>query len=138
MRAIPKNVRQIGDLDGDLRLYVEDYVNTFIRKCARTDRLVLGALVGDWYMQDGKEYLFVEGAVQADEYEVVDGRIHMTDESWSGIYGKLGEFFEGRSICGWFLCGGETVECDVGMLRVHVRKHRPRETRAGTLRCGDG
>jgi len=133
MRAIPKNVRQIGDLDGDLRLYVEDYVNTFIRKCARTDRLVLGALVGDWYMQDGKEYLFVEGAVQADEYEVVDGRIHMTDESWSGIYGKLGEFFEGRSICGWFLCGGETVECDVGMLRGFMYENIGHEKRALVL-----
>lgn len=117
MRPIPKNVRQIGDLEGDLRLYVEDYVNTFIRKCARTNRPVLGALVGDWYMQDGKEYLFVEGAVQAEEYEVSDGRIRMTDEAWSGIYGKLSEFFGGKSICGWFLCGGETVECDVGMLR---------------------
>lgn len=130
MRPIPKNVRQIGELDGEVRLYVEDYVNTFIRKCARTGRLVLGALVGDWYVQEDKEYLFVEGAIQADGYYVSDGRIQMTDETWSGIYGKLDEFFGGKSICGWFLCCGETESCDVGMLRGFMYENIGREKRA--------
>ena len=116
MRAIPKNVRQIGELDGELRLYVEDYVNTFIRKCAGINRPMLGALVGDWYLQDGKEYLFVEGAVKAEGYTVSDGRIRLPDEAWSGIYGKLSEHFGGRSICGWFLCSGDENP-DIGMLR---------------------
>ncbi len=130
MRPIPKNVRQIGELGGEVRLYVEDYVNTFIRKCAKANRLVVGALVGDWYMQEDKEYLFVEGAIQADGFYVSDGRIHMTDEAWSGIYGKLSEFFAGRSICGWFLCSGETESCEVGMLRGFMYENFGREKRA--------
>ena len=130
MRPIPKNVRQIGELDGEVRLYVEDYVNTFIRKCARTNRLVLGALVGEWYAQEDKEYLFVEGAIQADGYYVSDGRLQLTDETWSGIYGKLSEFFSGKSICGWFLCSGETESCDVGMLRGFMYENIGREKRA--------
>ena len=32
MRPIPKNVRQIGERDDEIKLYVEDYVNTFIRE----------------------------------------------------------------------------------------------------------
>lgn len=130
MRPIPKNVRQIGELDGEVRLYVEDYVNTFIRKCARTGRLVLGALVGDWCRQEDKEYLFVEGAIQADKFYLADGRIQLTDETWSGIYGKLGEFFGGKSICGWFLCCGESESCDVGMLRGFMYENFGREKRA--------
>lgn len=130
MRPIPKNVRQIGELDSEVRLYVEDYVNTFIRKCAKGSGLVLGALVGDWYPGEDKEYLFVEGAVQAEGFYVADGRIRMADEVWSGLYGKLEEFFGGKSICGWFLCGRETESCDVGMLREFMYENLGREKRA--------
>lgn len=130
MRPIPKNVRQIGELDSEVRLYVEDYVNTFIRKCAKGNGLVLGALVGDWYPGADKEYLFVEGAVQAEGFYVADGRIRMADEVWSGLYGKLEEFFSGKSICGWFLCGRETESCDVGMLREFMYENLGREKRA--------
>lgn len=130
MRPIPKNVRQIGELDSEVRLYVEDYVNTFIRKCAKGSGLVLGALVGEWYPGADKEYLFVEGAVQAEGFYAADGRIRMTDEVWSGIYGKLEEFFSGKSICGWFLCGRETENCDVGMLREFMYENLSREKRA--------
>ena len=117
MRPIPKNVRQIGERDEEIKLYIEDYVNTFIRKCARADRLVVGALIGDYYRFDGKEYLFVEGAVQADGYTVDDGRVRMTDESWSGLYGKISEFFSGRTVCGWFICGDDAQACSEAMLR---------------------
>lgn len=117
MRPIPKNVRQIGERDEEIKLYIEDYVNTFIRKCARTDSLVVGALIGDYYLSEGKEYLFVEGAVQAENFSVADGRIRMTDEAWSGLYGKISEFFSGRSICGWFLCSGDAENCSEGMIR---------------------
>lgn len=130
MRPIPKNVRQIGELDSEVRLYVEDYVNTFIRKCAKGNGLVLGALVGEWYPGADKEYLFVEGAIQAEGFYVADGRIRMTDEVWSGIYGKLEAFFSGKSICGWFLCGRETESCDVGMLREFMYENLGREKRA--------
>ena len=130
MRPIPKNVRQIGELDSEVRLYVEDYVNTFIRKCAKGNGLVLGALVGDWYPGVDKEYLFVEGAVQAEGFCVSDGRVRMADEVWSGLYGKLEEFFGGKSICGWFLCGRETESCDVGMLREFMYENLGREKRA--------
>ncbi len=130
MRQIPKNVRQIGELDSEVRLYVEDYVNTFIRKCAKGSGLVLGALVGEWYPGADKEYLFVEGAVQAEGFYAADGRIRMTDEVWSRIYGKLEEFFSEKSICGWFLCGRETENCDVGMLREFMYENLGREKRA--------
>lgn len=117
MRPIPKNVRQIGEHGDDIKLYVEDYVNTFIRKCARSGKTVVGALLGDYYCDTGKEYLFVEGAVQADGYRIIDGKVVMTDDAWSGLYGKISEYFAGRTICGWFLCSSESEECNVSLLR---------------------
>lgn len=130
MRLIPKNVRQIGERDEEIKLYIEDYVNTFIRKCARTDRLVVGALIGDYYESEGKAYLFVEGAVQADSYVVDDGRVRMTDEAWSSLYGKISEFFAGRAICGWFICSGASENCNVGMIRSFMYENIGQDKRA--------
>lgn len=130
MRPIPKNVRQIGERDEEIKLYIEDYVNTFIRKCARTNSLVVGALIGDYYLFEGKEYLFVEGAVQAEGILLADGRIRMTDESWSGLYGKISEFFSGRSICGWFICSGDAENCNEGMIRSFMYENIGTDKRA--------
>ncbi|MBQ8813551.1 MAG: LysM peptidoglycan-binding domain-containing protein [Lachnospiraceae bacterium] len=134
MRPIPKNVRQIGERDEEIRLYIEDYVNTFIRKCARADKPIVGALIGDYYRNEGKEFLFVEGAVQAEGYQVTDGRVVMTDEAWSGLYGKISEFFSGRTICGWFICSGESENCNVGMLRGFMYENLGAEKRALIIR----
>ncbi len=130
MRPIPKNVRQIGERDEEIKLYIEDYVNTFIRKCARSDKLILGALIGDSCSSDGKDYVFVEGAVLAEGFQVADGRVKMTDESWSGLYEKISEFFSGRSVCGWFICSGESEDCNVGMIRSFMYENIGQDKRA--------
>ena len=117
MRPIPKNVRQIGERDDEIKLYVEDYVNTFIRKCAHSGKTVVGALIGDYYLSEGKEYLFVEGAVLAEGIQEDAGKLIMTDEAWSGLYGKISEFFGERTICGWFICSGMPENDKVNQLR---------------------
>lgn len=81
-------------------------------------------------MEEEREYLFVEGAVLADSYAVVDGRIRMSDESWSGVYGRISEFFAGKSICGWFICSGESANCNVGMIRSFMYENIGQDKRA--------
>lgn len=117
MRPIPKNVRQIGERDDEIKLYIEDYVNTFIRKCARSGKTVVGALIGDYFLNEGKEYLFVEGAVLAEGIQEESGKLIMNDEAWSGLYGKISEFFGERTICGWFICSSEPESDKVNQLR---------------------
>ena len=36
--ALPKNVRQIGDILGDKRIYLEDYVVTYIHKKEKVNK----------------------------------------------------------------------------------------------------
>lgn len=37
-RQLPKNVRQIGNVSDSPKIYVEDYVDTFLLSCARNVR----------------------------------------------------------------------------------------------------
>lgn len=46
---LPKNIRQIGERDTVLRLYVEDYVNTYLKRLKPTagQNLRVGLLLGN-------------------------------------------------------------------------------------------
>ena len=62
---LPKNIRQIGERDPILKLYVEDYVNTYLKRLkpwGGTD-LRVGLLLGNVEMRGETPYVFVDGAL---------------------------------------------------------------------------
>ena len=63
---LPKNIRQIGDTDQVVRLYVEDYVNTYLKRLypAGNQTLRVGLLLGSTENYDGMPYIFIDGAIE--------------------------------------------------------------------------
>ena len=63
---LPKNVRQIGDPDQVVRLYVEDYVNTYLKRLYPSGRQTMrvGVLLGSVEQYDGTPYIFIDGAME--------------------------------------------------------------------------
>ena len=61
--GLPKNIRQIGDAGSDKRVYIEDYVITFLEKtgCA--------VLLGEVWQNENMKCLFADGAVEIAEGE---------------------------------------------------------------------
>lgn len=61
---LPKNVRQIGTIDKKSRIYIEDYVVTYLKQIAKEQNLSLGvaALYGKLTYIDNIKYVFVVGA----------------------------------------------------------------------------
>ena len=59
MERIPKNVRQIGGREERLKVYMEDYVSTYLRKLQeeRGESAAAGMLVGSW-QEDEKNGCF--------------------------------------------------------------------------------
>lgn len=121
---LPKNLRQIGDDIGDTKIYIEDYVITFIRKFwDKGDEATAGVLLGE-VKRSGKEtYIFVPGAISIDQENIKleDGRLLFTDETWGSIYSTIKEFFNKYMIVGWFVNRSETCH-DVGqeLLKTHI------------------
>ncbi len=66
---LPKNIRQIGERDQSVRLYLEDYVNTYLRRLYPKggQDLRVGVLLGTSEEHDGTPYLFVDGALEMEE-----------------------------------------------------------------------
>lgn len=104
---LPKNIRQIGERDQSVKLYVEDYVNTYLKRLYPTggQDLRVGLLLGEMRVQDGVPYLFADGALEMEEITRDGEKVDFTEEAWKKAYQTMEQMFPRRSVLGWFLCG---------------------------------
>lgn len=104
---LPKNIRQIGERDQVVKLYVEDYVNTYLKRLYPTggQDLRAGLLLGEMRSQDGVPYLFADGAMEMEDVTQDGEKVVFTEEAWKHAYQTMEQMFPKRSIVGWFLCG---------------------------------
>lgn len=104
---LPKNIRQIGERDQIVKLYVEDYVNTYLKRLYPIggQGLRVGLLLGEIRTQDGTPYLFADGALEMDDVGQDGEKAVFTEEAWKKAYQTMEQMFPKRSILGWFLCG---------------------------------
>lgn len=105
---LPKNIRQIGDQDQVVRFYMEDYVNTYLKRLYPTgsQTMRVGLLLGSMEQYDGTPYIFVDGAMEMEDVETDGERILFSENSWKKAYRQMEEMFPKRTVQGWFLCGG--------------------------------
>lgn len=103
----PKNIRQIGERDQTVRLYLEDYVNTYLKRlCPKGGQdLRVGVLLGTAEERDGVPFLFVDGAMEIEDVTEPGEKVHFTEQAWRKTYQGMEQMFPKRVILGWFLCG---------------------------------
>lgn len=122
---LPRNVRQIGEPEERRKIYIEDYVVTYLRKMAKEAALDNRAaiLLGNADHTDGVTYLFIKSAVAVNKAEDYSRGIPFTDEVWAEIYGTIKEYFAEQDILGWFLSiPGYPMELDAGLLKTHINQ----------------
>lgn len=97
---LPKNTRQIGEEIGEKRLYVEDYVVTYLNRLANEKDVARAILIGTVKEQNLYPYIFVDGAVEVEDY-------HMDEKQREEFEKKIEMEFGIRKIMGWFLSSKE-------------------------------
>lgn len=121
-----KNVRQIGQIQGARRIYIEDYAMTYLRQLAE-ERGVSGSgravLVGAREQEEEKENFYIYGVLELPMQEGTVGASEeewMGDGVWSSVYARMREYFPDREILGWYLAAeGREVEQDERIIRFH-------------------
>jgi LysM repeat protein len=98
-------LRQVGNPPSARRIYIEDYVVTYLNYIARPGNTsVRGAvLVGEKKTTDQGDAIFISGAVDAQNIEFDMNECSFTEEIWSGIYEDIKDNFPELSVVGWFL-----------------------------------
>ncbi|MBO5278742.1 MAG: LysM peptidoglycan-binding domain-containing protein [Lachnospiraceae bacterium] len=120
---LPRNVRQIGSGDDKRKIYVEDYVMTYIGKLWDNPEPenTAGVLLGTVKYSEDCTYIFVSGAMVAEHVVFSGSGIIFSDESWTGVYESMKEYFNDLEIVGWFLVRNDSaMEVDEGLYKAHV------------------
>ena len=107
LSKLPKNIRQIGDRDDTVRLYIEDYVSTYLKRLFPSggQDLRAGLLLGTERTENGVPFLFVDGALEMEDVTAEGEKVEFTEAAWKKAYQSMEESFPRRTVQGWFLCG---------------------------------
>lgn len=121
-RNLPRNYRQIGE-PGTKKIYMEDYVYTYLNKLAQPDNLYArGAILfGKMYKTSIGKCMFISGAAACQNFELDLEETIFSEESWTDIYRIRDSFFSDLEICGWFLSRmGFSVDLNDKIIRIHM------------------
>lgn len=125
----PKNVRQIGNVSDSPKVYIEDYVDTFLNQlCDRAKEEAKGAfLVGEIRKVDEQDCVFIHGAVQIQDLEVKGSEITVPEEAEKILCEQCKEYFGEAQPVGWFVTApGLPLSLNSNMLHIH-EKFIPKE-----------
>ena len=124
---LPKNIRQIGNPEKDFRIYMEDYVYTYLHpaqingmETGMLPRLLI--LLGEINHFSNRSCAFVSGALQVEDKEYPDMLPELNDRTWRQIHREMQQYFQNCEIVGWVLdIPGNTLEITVEMEEMHRR-----------------
>lgn len=119
---MPKNVRQIGKDNSNKKIYVEDYVMTYIKQLAGGDYSAckVAVLVGQCIRVENCRNIFVSGAVEVGNIDLSAEPI-LSNEAWSKIYEEIKKYFVETEIVGWFIGGpGYLLEEKDKITKAHI------------------
>lgn len=104
-QQLPKNIRQIGSPVGHTKVYIEDYVITFLNSLSMDkNTYVRGAILfGEKKIVENNLIIYIKGAVEGQNLELDLDETVFDDEVWREIYQQKDRFFPGLEVIGWAL-----------------------------------
>lgn len=101
----PKNIRQIGNPRGRHKIYMEDYVYTFLHGTVFEGEKQKRAavLLGKSEVAQDIRYTFISGAVLCEDFVFQEEGILFDESCWEYIYKEIKQYFDNLDIVGWFL-----------------------------------
>ncbi len=107
---LPKNITQIGEADAKCKIYVEDYVVSFLKQLnpLARDKTMAAALYGRRQMEEDKTYIFVYGAGKLDfiQREVR----HLSQAQKQEVEKIRRQYFPEYEFLGYRILDGEMVD----------------------------
>ena len=104
-RQLTKNVRQIGNVSDEPKIYVEDYVDTYLNqlKDKAKEEPVGIALAGEILVLEGQPVVYISGAFRLAEVEVRGKEISLKEETVKQMETDRKKYFPETEIVGWGL-----------------------------------
>lgn len=123
-RQFPKNVRQIGNVSDEPKIYVEDYVDTYLNQLKEkaANEPVMAVLAGEIVTQEGQEVVYISGAVRVEEVKTENGKLEFDIEAADRAEELRKEHFPTCQTIGWCLIeSGNLMGQEPEAARIHER-----------------
>ena len=124
-RQFPKNVRQIGNVSDEPKIYIEDYVDIYLNQLReQAAETVIGvALVGEILTLEGQDIVCIFGAMQIKSLEIEGTEIVIKEETFNEIEEERKHFFGSAETIGWCLIeNGQPMGRLKEVIRIHTLK----------------
>ena len=120
----PKNIKQIGEVSSDKKIYIEDYAFTYINSIAYNNPSdsQAGVLLGENQTDGEEKSVFIKGIIKAKlGTEVEEKGVYFNESVWNGIYSDVEKYFPDLSVVGWFAAIPEvTPERMMKLKKIHL------------------
>lgn len=120
----PKNIKQIGEVSSDKKIYIEDYAFTYINSIAYNNPSdsQAGVLLGEKQTDGDEKCVFIKGIIKAKlGTEVEEKGVYFNESVWNGIYSDVEKYFPDLSVVGWFAAIPEvTPERMMKLKKIHL------------------
>lgn len=120
----PKNIKQIGEVSSDKKIYIEDYAFTYINSIAYNNPSdsQAGVLLGENQTDGDEKCVFIKGIIKAKlGIEVEEKGVYFNESVWNGIYSDVEKYFPDLSVVGWFAAIPEvTPERMMKLKKIHL------------------
>ena len=100
---MPEKLKQMGSVESQIRIFVEDYVYTYLYQYGRCNggKEKVAASVGKHIQMNGQEAIIVCGAIQGKHAVLKNGVQCFSDETWEYIGNQMELYFKGMEVVGW-------------------------------------
>lgn len=120
----PKNIKQIGEVSSDKKIYIEDYAFTYIYSIAYNNPSdsQAGVLLGENQTDGDEKCVFIKGIIKAKlGTEVEEKGVYFNESVWNGIYSDVEKYFPDLAVVGWFAAIPEvTPERMMKLKKIHL------------------
>ena len=117
---LPKNIRQVGSPRGRHRIYLEDYVYTYLKSAAKNSEACAGVFLGKSRVVKDIRYTFVSGVVECSAAVFQWENISLDESFWDYIYKEQKQYFSELEIVGWVLGkAGQAMELTPAVEAAH-------------------
>lgn len=120
----PNNIKQIGEVSSDKKIYIEDYAFTYINSIAYNNPSdsQAGVLLGENQTDGDEKCVFIKGIIKAKlGTEVEEKGVYFNESVWNGIYSDVEKYFPDLSVVGWFAAIPEvTPERMMKLKKIHL------------------
>ncbi len=123
-RQFPKNVRQIGSVGDEPKIYVEDYVDIYLNQQEQAAETPVGViLIGEILKLEGQDVVCISGAMRIRDVRMNGTEIVIEKETFQNMEEERKKYFPSGEAVGWCLIeNGHPSRQDREIKKVHNRR----------------